>query len=260
MASAARVAVAGYLVLTGVIVGSGIAYLLSHPDQVEAWWQRVEPVAAQPHLTWQSLLETWWPLVIACVVLFPKMALGMSGYELALTTMPLIRGDKTDTAANPRGRIRNTRLMLALIAIVMSVYLLSSTLVTTILIPEIAFKTDGQAENRALAYLAHGGKLADGNMSQTMNPIFGGWFGATYDLATITVLTLAGITVLIGMRELIPPYLYRLGMDWKWSQRMGLLMYLFTFLKLAVAYFYSANLDAQRGAYLTGVLSIFTMA
>ena len=184
----------------------------------------------------------------------------MSGYELALTTMPLVKGDQTDTAANPRGRVRNTRVMLATIAVVMSVYLLSSTLVTTILIPEAAFKTDGQADNRALAYLAHGGTLADGTSAQALNPIFGGWFGATYDIATITVLTLAGITVMIGMRELIPPYLYRLGMDWKWSQRLGLLMYLFTFLKLAVAYFYSANMDAQRGAYLTGVLSIFTMA
>ena len=256
----AVVSVAAYLIMTGVIVGSGVGYLVAQPDLVEAWWRHVEPAATGPDWTWQSLVATWWPVVAVCVVLFPKMALGMSGYELALTTMPLVKGDKADTAANPRGRIRNTRIMLAMIAIVMSVYLLSSTLVTTILIPEIAFKTDGQAENRALAYLAHGGKLVDGTTSQMLNPIFGEQFGAAYDVVTITVLTLAGITVLIGMRELIPPYLYRLGMDWKWSQRMGLLMYLFTFLKLAVAYFYSANLDAQRGAYLTGVLSIFTMA
>ena len=62
------------------------------------------------------------------------------------------------------------------------------------------------------------------------------------------------------MRHLIPPYLYRLGMEWKWSQRWGVMAYLFVLVKLGVTYAYDADLEAQRGAYLTGVLSVFSFA
>lgn len=248
-----------YLALVGVVVGSGLIYLAARPDLLEGWWHRVETGAWHPSSEPGSAVG-WMAIVLACVLLFPKLALGLSGYELALTTMPLVRGRRSDTRSHPRGRILNTRLMLICAALLMAVFLLSSTLVTTVLIPAEALTTDGKAANRALAYLAHGGTLADGGPADAMNPVFGTAFGTAFDVVTLFVLTLAGVTVMIGMRDLIPPYLYRLGMDWKWSQRWGLLTYLFTFLKLGVTYAYNADPDAQRGAYLTGVLSVFAFA
>ncbi len=255
----AVVCTVAYLALSGIVIGSGIAYLADHPELVEDWWAAVQAGTWKPGVTPRPVND-WWPFVLACVVLFPKLALGLSGYELALTSMPLVKGDRTDTPSHPRGRIRNTRLLLVTAALLMSVLLLASTLVTTVLIPADALAADGRAANRALAYLAHGQPLAGDVDPAAVSPLFGPWFGAAYDLAAVTVLTLAGVTVVIGMRHLIPPYLYRLGMDWKWSQRWGVLMYLFVFVKLGVTYAYGADPDAQRGAYLTGVLSVFTFA
>lgn len=249
----AVVSVAAYLAVTGVVVGCAVAYLARHPEIVEAWWTSVRPDPAAPP-------ADWWPLVLASALLFPRLALGLSGYELALTSMPLVRGRGSDTTADPRGRVRNTRLMLVVAALVMSVLLLASTLVTTVLIPYEAVTTDGRAANRALAYLAHGQPLVPGVEPAAVCPLFGPWLGGLYDLAAVAVLTLSGIVVMVGMRHLIPPYLYRLGMDWKWSQRWGALAMLFGAVKVGVTVAYDADPEAQRGAYLTGVLSVFTAA
>jgi hypothetical protein len=143
------------------------------------------------------------------------------------------------------------------LAALMAVMLLSTTFVTTILIPSPAFTTDGLAANRALAYLAHGGPLAPGG---ELSSLFGPGFGAVYDLATVVVLTLAGVTVLIATRDFIPPYLCRLGMEWEWARRIGAMMFLFAGLKIVVTVVYQADVDAQRGAYLAGVLALFTVA
>ncbi len=248
-----------YLALTAVVVGSGVAYLANHPELIDRWREAVEAGAWKPGAAPRPI-DGWWPLAVACVLLFPKLALGLSGYELALTTMPLVKGGRADKNGHPRGRVRNTRLLLITAALLMSAFLLTSTLVVTVLIPAEALVTHGRAENRALAYLAHGQPLAGGIDPAEVCPIFGPGFGVVYDLVTITVLTLAGVTVVVGMRHLIPPYLYLLGMDWKWSQRWGVMMYVFVLVKLGVTYAYNADLDAQRGAYLTGVLSIFTAA
>jgi hypothetical protein len=46
----------------------------------------------------------------------------------------------------------------------------------------------------------------------------------------------------------------RLGMDWKWSQRWGVLAMLFGLVKVGVTVAYDADPESQRGGYLTGVL------
>ncbi len=254
----AAVALLVYLAATAFVIGSAVAYIARHPELIDAWRTAVEAGAWKPDS--HQPVDGWWPLVRACVTLFPVLALGLSGYELALTSMPLIRGSRSDTNGEPHGRVRNTRLLLGTAAAAMSVLLLSSTFVVTLLVPGEALTAHGQAENRALAYLAHGQPLADGVAPAAVSPLFGPWFGAAYDVLTVAVLTLAGVTVVVGMRHLIPPYLYRLGMEWKWSQRWGAMMYLFVLVKLGVTYVYDADPDEQRGAYLTGVLGIFTAA
>jgi hypothetical protein len=253
----AVVCVAAYLAVTAVVVGCGVAFLTNHPEMVEAWWAAVrggEWKAGEP----ARAADGWWPLVLASAVLFPRLALGLSGYELALTSMPLVRGFGSDTSENPRGRVRHTRLILVTAAVLMCVLLLASTLVTTILVPADALTTDGRAANRALAYLAHGQPLAVDPLG--VCPLAGPWLGAAYDLAVVAVLTLSGIVVMVGMRHLIPPYLYRLGMDWKWSQRWGVVAMLLGAVKVGVTYATDADPEAQRGAYLTGVLGVFAAA
>jgi hypothetical protein len=248
-----------YLTLTLVVVVSGAVYLADHPHLVEAWWTDVWAGNWKPGAAAKPVAD-WTALVAACVPLFPFLALGLSGFELTLMSMPLIRGKPSDAHEKPRGRIRNTRLLLTVAAVTMSVYLLGSTLVTTVLIPASALTTDGQAKYRALAYLAHNGALSDGAPAAAMNSLFGLPFGTAYDISTVAILALAGLSVGITLSAWVPPYLHRLGMEFDWTVKLGVLMYLLLAVKFAVVLYYKADLDAQRGAYLTSVLAVFAFA
>jgi hypothetical protein len=73
------------------------------------------------------------------LLLFPKLALGLSGFETGVAVMPLVRGDGTDTEGAPAGRIRNTKKLLGTAALIMSVMLLGSSFVTAVLIPLFIF-------------------------------------------------------------------------------------------------------------------------
>ena len=110
-------------------------------------------------------------MVAVALLVFPKLALGLSGFETGVAVMPLVRGDPGDTPANPRGRIRDTRKLLTTAALIMSGFLLTSSFATTLLIPPAAFEEGGEANGRALAYLAHA--------------YLGDVFGTVYDLSTI---------------------------------------------------------------------------
>lgn len=249
----AVIVVVVYLVLTLAIIGSGAVYLFDHPELLNQWWADVQNRTPGEPVTAGGLL--W-----ACLPLFPFLALGLSGFELTLVAMPLIRGKPTDDPERPKGRIRKTRLLLTVAAVTMCVYLLSSSLVTTVLIPGSALTTEGQAKYRSLAYLAHGGQLADGNGATVLNPAFGLAFGTAYDISAVAILALAGLSVAMTLSTWVPPYLYRLGMEFDWSVKFGFLVYVFTAVKLGVALYYGADLDAQRAAYLTAVLAVFTFA
>ena len=108
----------------------------------------------------------------AALLLFPKLALGLSGFETGVVVMPLVKGDPGDTHANPAGRIRNTHKLLTTAALIMSVLLILSSLMTTMLIPHAQFEEGGEANGRALAFLAH--------------DLLGNGFGTIYDISTIT--------------------------------------------------------------------------
>ena len=96
-----------------------------------------------------------WLIVAVSLMLFPKLALGLSGFETGVAVMPLVKGDadlseddwesihstRTGRPAEPRtpglleGRIRNTRKLLRTAAVIMSIMLITSSIVTTTLIP-----------------------------------------------------------------------------------------------------------------------------
>jgi hypothetical protein len=248
-----------YLLLTALIVSSGVAYLISHPQLVERWWAEVwggnwkSNAGAVP-------VTGWGGLVGACLPMFPIVALGLSGFELTLMAMPLVRGRPDDDAERPRGKIRNTRLLLTVAAMCMAACLIASTLVTTVLIPAEAHAADGRARYRALAYLAHGGELSNGASASDMLGGFGLPFGTLYDLSTVAILALAGLSFAMTIASWIPPYLARLGMEFHWSVKLGGLVWLFLGLKFAVTAYFGADVEAHRTAYLTGVLAVFTFA
>ncbi len=73
-------------------------------------------------------------MLLLSVLYFPKLALGLSGFETGVAVMPLIQGAPGDDPQRPAVRIRNTRRLLATAAVIMSLGLLGSAMVTATLI------------------------------------------------------------------------------------------------------------------------------
>jgi hypothetical protein len=249
----AVVIVGVYLVLNLIIIVSGIHHLVTHPTLFTDWYNNVtsgqwylEHVPVSGH----SMLA----IVAVCLLLFPKLALGLSGFETGVAVMPLVRGESDDDSEKPAGRIRNTRKLLTTAAIIMSVMLLGSSIVTTMLIRPEALLTEGQAANRALAFIAHGDTVA------RINPWFGEVFGTVYDVSTVAILWFAGASAMSGLLNLMPRYLPRYGMAPKWAEAIRALVIVFTFVNLLVTYVFDASVEAQGGAYATGVMVLMFSA
>jgi hypothetical protein len=254
----AVVVVSVYLLLNAVVLGSGLIFLAKHPEVVGGWWDRVLVGDWQTAFAPRTA-QTGWSLTAATFALFPKLALGLSGFELTMIVMPIVRGNSHDDPRCPRGRIRATRKMLVTVAVIGSLALIASATVTSLLVPPGAFAAENRAVHRALAYLAHGGAIAT-DAGPPLNPIFGDLFGTLYDLSAVAILCLAGMSVGIGLRDHVPPYLHRLGMELNWAAYFGTLIYLFAAIKLVVTVYFRADLEAQRFAYATAVLALLTAA
>jgi hypothetical protein len=183
-------------------------------------------------------------MLAAAMIVFPKLALGLSGFETGVAVMPLVKGDPGETEERPVGRIRNTKKLLLAAALIMSVLLMASSIITTILIPADALMAGGPADGRALAYLAH----------QQLGTIF----GTIYDIATVAMLWFAGASALAGLLNLVPRYLPRYGMAPEWARANRPLIVIFTFITFAVTIAFDANVEAQGGAYATGVLVLIS--
>ena len=202
------------------------------------------------------------------LIIFPKLALGLSGFETGVAVMPLVKGDPDDNPEQPQGRIANTRKLMITAAVTMSLYLIGSAVVVACLVPaEHLTKVDAaglqreiedtqlRAKDRALAYLAHA-ENPDGKLL----PFFGEWFGTTYDIATVVILWFAGASAMAGLLNLVPQYLPRYGMAPEWSRATRPLVLLFTILNVGVTLIFKASVEAQGAAYATGVLVLMTSA
>jgi hypothetical protein len=254
----AVVLVAVYLLLNAIVVGSGLAYLAAHPSLVAGWIDKVH--AGDWHVHEPLPIRVGEPTVgmiaLVSLLVFPKLALGLSGFETGVAVMPLIRGKHSDDPHRPEGRIRAARKLLLTAALIMSVYLLGSSLVVATLIEPAAFLKDARptANERALAYLAHGQGL------HALNPLFGPVFGTVYDISTVAILWFAGASAMAGLLNLVPRYLPRYGMAPKWAQATRPLVLLFTAINLFVTWVFDADVTAQGAAYATGVLALMTSA
>lgn len=231
----AIVLVAIYLTLNLVVIARGLVEIATHPTAIPDWraWLNVD--YGNPAL-----------IIGASLLLFPKLALGLSGFETGVVVMPLVKGDSTDTLAKPTGRIRNTKKLLTTAAGIMSVMLILSSTVTTLLIPREQFEEGGEANGRALAYLAH--------------EYLGDLFGSVYDISTILILWFAGASAMAGLLNIVPRYLPRYGMAPDWARAGRPLILIVTATSFAVTVFFRADVDAQAGAYATGVLAVITSA
>ena len=224
-----------YLLLNVVVVAYGLRAIFEQPGLLEHW--RTSLLQQHGH-----------PLMIGAMalLLFPKLALGLSGFETGVAVMPLVRGDPTDSEESPAGRIRNTKKLLRTAALIMSVMLLGSSFVTALLIPPEAFQEGGPADGRALAYLAH--------------ERFGSMFGTVYDVSTIAILWFAGASALAGLLNLVPRYLPQYGMAPEWARANRPLVIIITGINIVLTLVFRADVEAQGGAYATGVLVLMSSA
>jgi hypothetical protein len=251
--------IATYLVLNGLILGAGIARLIDQPELLQQWADQVLDGNWMIHAPYWAH-DDWRSIAVLSFLFLPSVALGLSGFELSMIIMPQVKGRAGEPALHPATRIRNTRKVLVTAAVIMSVYLLAAVVVTTLFIPDEAiFGTNSEARNRALAYLAHGGKLATGG-DAALAPFCGTAFGTVYDIVTILVLCLAGTSVMTALAVLLPQFLLRFGMEFRWADRWGLLLAAFAVINLLVTLVFQANVEHQRGAYATGVLVLISSA
>ncbi|MCP2335860.1 amino acid transporter [Actinomadura rupiterrae] len=231
----AVVLVVVYLGLNLVVVATAVGHVLTHPVKVGDWWDAARAAHSSPLA-----------MVGVALLVFPKLALGMSGFETGVAVMPQVRGDATDTYAKPAGRIRGTRRLLTTAALIMSVFLILSSFATTVLIPADAFKAGGPANGRALAYIAH--------------EYLGSAFGTVYDVSTIAILWFAGASAMAGLLNLVPRYLPRYGMAPDWARAVRPLTLVFMAVAFLVTWLFDADVDKQGGAYATGVLVLMLSA
>ena len=227
--------VISYLALNAVVIAVAAVHVFEHGHVVTDWTHALTAEHGNVVM-----------MIAVALTLFPKLALGMSGFETGVAVMSHVRGAPDDDPERPAARIRNTKRLLTTAALIMSAYLVSSALVTTLLIPSAAFEDGGAANGRALAYLAH--------------KYLGESFGTAYDLSTILILWFAGASAMAGMLNLIPRYLPRYGMSPEWAGAVRPLVIVLTGVAFLITWIFDADVDAQGGAYATGVLVLMTSA
>jgi len=227
--------VGAYMFLNLVIVTVGFYQIATNPGTLADWTNNLFSNYGSPAA-----------MLGVALVAFPLLALGLSGFETGVSMMPLVRGDADDDPERPAGRIRDARKMLATAASIMCFYLITTSLVTTMLIPSVQFEPGGEAYGRALAYLAH--------------TYLGTGFGTIYDLSTLVILWFAGASAMAGLLNIVPRYLPRYGMAPEWGRAVRPLVLLYTVISIVITILFGASTTSQAAPYATGVLAMMTSA
>ena len=220
-----------YISLNLIVVAFGFFEIVQQPAMLGNWQDALVANYASPAR-----------MVLAALLVFPALALVLSGFETGVLVMPLVRGRGADETERRRSRVRNSQKQLTTAAAIMSVMLIASSLVTTVLIPSKEFAEGGSAHGRALAYIAHAH--------------FGNTFGTVYDISTILILWFAGASAMAGLLNIVPRY----GMAPDWTRAVRPLVLIYTFICFAVTIIFAADVEAQAAAYATGVVAVITSA
>jgi len=253
----ATVICTAFLGLSLVVVLASIFHLVTHPALLQQWFTEIS--TGNYHLGHAPLSGTGpWVAMGIAVLVFPKLALGLSGFETGVLHIHMVRGTEADPH-NEQARIANTRRMMLVAALIMSCFLIGSSLATgtNTLIPAEELRLEpvkGKAMDRALAYIAHG------ESPHSICPLFGSVFGTIYDISTILILWFAGASAMGGLLNMVPRYLPRYGMAPDWASAYRPLVLAFTIINLIVTLAFRADVSAQGGAYATGVLVLMTSA
>lgn len=288
-----------YLAVNVIILAVCVSKIAGDPSVIQNWLDNL----FKTHTSYFEMFKT-------SALVFPQLALGMSGFETGVAVMPLVaptvnrkkakeeeeraenaaaKGDApVEIAGAPvvaletqpkeldddedeedddedseknlaatrssrlaaeevlAGRVHNTRKLLITVAIVMAVFLMIGCFATTVLIPPELFAKHGPADGRALAYLAH--------------LYLGDTFGTIYDVATILILWFAGASGMAALLSLVPQYLPRYGMAPDWAKARRPLVVFFTLVSALITIIFNAEVEAQAGAFATGLLVMITSA
>lgn len=256
----AVVIVVVFLALNLVIIGVGLHQIfVVQPEVINNW---TASIWLHPNVGGSVFY-----LIIGSLLLFPKLALGLSGFETGVVVMPLVKSDvpmpdqngqaihlstlsseppSADIDAHIQGRIANGKKLLTGAAVIMSFFLIGSSIITTMLVPYAEIQEGGKAYGRAISYLSH--------------TYLGSAFGTVYDISTIAILWFAGASAMAGLLNIVPRYLPRYGMAPDWAKATRPLVFVFTAICFLVTILFQANVNAQGGAYATGVLMLMTSA